>query len=344
MRSSISPTSLAHAVIVQSTIAAGQRARDRHGGGAKAAPGVLLVLTPDNILPLELGVDLARHAAARTGPIWPLARDDHLQRPACRGRRRRDLRAGDRRGRAASRSPMTKTPAIADLDDPKAGDGMPIDAMTMEWGDAGSGARRGAGAHRARIPDAARIQCADRAAWADRRTGRATRSPSGSRASGSTAWRAPMPNGSASRSRMCALISPYIGGGFGSKALAYAAWRDRGHGGEDAGPAGQACGDAAADLHRLWRPAGDAPDDRARRRHSEGKLLSIVHRGVNETSIDGMWVEPLGSVTSIMYATPNFSSRQNVVPVNTVMPGALARAGREPERLRHRMRDRRARL
>ncbi|RUV29006.1 molybdopterin cofactor-binding domain-containing protein, partial [Mesorhizobium sp. M7A.F.Ca.MR.148.00.0.0] len=34
---------------------------------------------------------------------------------------------------------------------------------------------------------------------------------------------------------------------------------------------------------------------------TQGKIQSIVHRGVNETSIDGMWVEPLGSVTSIMY-------------------------------------------
>ncbi|TIT17654.1 MAG: xanthine dehydrogenase family protein molybdopterin-binding subunit, partial [Mesorhizobium sp.] len=56
----------------------------------------------------------------------------------------------------------------------------------------------------------------------------------------------------------------------------------------------------------------------------------IVHRGVNETSVDGMWVEPLGSVTSIMYATPNFSSRQNVVRVNTVVPGALRAPGENP--------------
>ncbi|TGZ37338.1 xanthine dehydrogenase family protein molybdopterin-binding subunit, partial [bacterium M00.F.Ca.ET.162.01.1.1] len=50
----------------------------------------------------------------------------------------------------------------------------------------------------------------------------------------------------------------------------------------------------------------------------------------NETSIDGMWVEPLGSVTSIMYATPNFSSRQNVVRVNSVVPGAMRAPGENP--------------
>ena len=62
----------------------------------------------------------------------------------------------------------------------------------------------------------------------------------------------------------------------------------------------------------------------------EGKLVSIVHRGTNETSIDGHWGEPLGSVTSIMYATPNYSSRQNVVPVNTVTPSALRAPGENP--------------
>jgi xanthine dehydrogenase YagR molybdenum-binding subunit len=31
-----------------------------------------------------------------------------------------------------------------------------------------------------------------------------------------------------------------------------------------------------------------------------------------------------------MYATPNFSSRQNMVPVNTVLPGALRAPGENP--------------
>ncbi|MCH4554473.1 molybdopterin-dependent oxidoreductase, partial [Aestuariibaculum sp. L182] len=60
------------------------------------------------------------------------------------------------------------------------------------------------------------------------------------------------------------------------------------------------------------------------------KLLSIVQRGVNETSMLGVAVEPLGSVTAIMYAVPNFSSRQNVIPLNTVTPGALRAPGENP--------------
>ena len=62
----------------------------------------------------------------------------------------------------------------------------------------------------------------------------------------------------------------------------------------------------------------------------DGKLLSIVHTGANETSVDGVWVEPLGAVTTLMYATPNLSSRQSVVPVNTVLPSALRAPGENP--------------
>ena len=123
------------------------------------------------------------------------------------------------------------------------------------------------------------------------------------------------------------LISPYIGGGFGRRAspTRYSA----------------VAAMAAKMLDRpvklaVTRPQtftayGGRPATRqtiALGATKEGKLLSIVHRGANETSVDGFAVEPLGAVTSIMYATPNFSSRQNIVPVNTVMPGACGRPAR----------------
>src|SRR5258708_9094176 len=125
------------------------------------------------------------------------------------------------------------------------------------------------------------------------------------------------------------LVSPYIGGGFGSKALALS------H--------GAIAASAAKMLGRPVRLVMTRPQTftgyggRAATRQAvtigadaEGKIQSIVHRGVNETSMDGMWVEPLGSVTSIMYATPNFSSRQEVVRVNPVMPGAKRARGENP--------------
>ena len=152
-----------------------------------------------------------------------------------------------------------------------------------------------------------------------------------------------MRNGSACPFENVRIISPYIGGGFGSKGLPL--------------PHGAIAAMAAKMLARpvkiaVTRPQtfaaiGGRPETRqtlALGATKEGKLISIVHRGVNETSMNGVWVEPLGSVTSIMYATPNFCSRQNVVRGQYRYARRVACAGREPERIRHRMRDRRARL
>ncbi|MDA4635837.1 molybdopterin-dependent oxidoreductase, partial [Escherichia coli] len=93
------------------------------------------------------------------------------------------------------------------------------------------------------------------------------------------------------------MISPYIGGGFGSKALSL--------------PHGAVAAIAARMLGKpvklvVTRPQtftayGGRPATRqtlALGATREGKLLSIVQRGVNETSMLGVAVEPLGSVTA----------------------------------------------
>ena len=206
MRVEHQPENLGHAVIVPEHDCGRPRACHRHGGGegrARRASGA----DAGQYAAAQLGIDWLGTPAAE-GPYRPLAQRRHLQRPACRGRRRRDVSSRRPPPRHWSRSPMTKPPAIADLDDPKAGDGIPIDAMTKEWGDAEAALRGRARPHRARLPHAARIPGADRAARADRALGRRPADRSGSRASGSTAWRAPMPNGSACRSRMCAWSRP----------------------------------------------------------------------------------------------------------------------------------------
>ena len=82
-------------------------------------------------------------------------------------------------------------------------------------------------------------------------------------------------------------------------------------------------------LHEHRRPGGDASDDRLGA-DRDGMLQSIVHRGVNETSMDGMWVEQLGSVASIMYATPNFSSQPEGRAGQYRGTGRQARARRNP--------------
>lgn len=125
------------------------------------------------------------------------------------------------------------------------------------------------------------------------------------------------------------VISPYVGGGFGSKIGAHP-------------HVGLACA-ASRKLGRpikvsLTRPQtftglGGRPATRQTLSigaSKDGKISSIVHESWNETAIDEVHVEACNNVTKIMYATPNFSSRLNVVPVNTVQPGWRRGPGENP--------------
>lgn len=125
------------------------------------------------------------------------------------------------------------------------------------------------------------------------------------------------------------VISPYVGGGFGSKIGAHP-------------HVGLACA-ASRKLNRpvkvsLTRPQtftglGGRPATRQTLSigaSKEGKITSIVHESWNETAIDEVHVEACNNVTKIMYATPNFSTRLNVVPVNTVQPGWKRGPGENP--------------
>ncbi|MEJ2802551.1 xanthine dehydrogenase family protein molybdopterin-binding subunit [Comamonadaceae bacterium PP-2] len=125
------------------------------------------------------------------------------------------------------------------------------------------------------------------------------------------------------------VISPYVGGGFGSKIGAHP-------------HVGLACA-ASRKLGRpvkvaLTRPQtftglGGRPATRQNLSigaTKTGKIVSIVHESWNETAIDETHVEACNNVTKIMYATPNFSSRLNVVPVHTVMPGWKRGPGENP--------------
>ena len=125
------------------------------------------------------------------------------------------------------------------------------------------------------------------------------------------------------------VISPYVGGGFGSKIGAHP-------------HVGLAC----AASRRLGRPVkvsltrpqtftglGGRPATRQTLSicaGKDGKIVSIVHESWNETAIDEVHVEACNNVTKIMYATPNLSSRLNVVPVHTVQPGWKRGPGENP--------------
>ena len=125
------------------------------------------------------------------------------------------------------------------------------------------------------------------------------------------------------------VVSPYVGGGFGSKiaphphvALACAAARNLGR-------------PVKVSLTRPQTFTGLGGRPRTRQRlalgaTTDGKLVSIVHEGSNETAIDDVHQESTNKVTAIMYATPNFWSRQTIVPVNTVNPSWLRAPGENP--------------
>ena len=125
------------------------------------------------------------------------------------------------------------------------------------------------------------------------------------------------------------VISPYVGGGFGSKIGAHP-------------HVGLACA-ASRQLGRpvkvsLTRPQtftglGGRPATRQNLSIGagrDGKIVSIVHESWNETAIDEVHVEACNNVTKIMYAAPNFASRLNVVPVHAVMPGWKRGPGENP--------------
>jgi xanthine dehydrogenase YagR molybdenum-binding subunit len=319
------PADLAYAVIVQSTIGAG-RIRAIDSKAAQAAPGVLLVLTPDNIMPLKSATTWF-NTPGPEGPYLALTKiinftGQHVAAVIAETFEEATAAA------ALLKIDYEVKEAVATFDDPRSGEGMALDNMTIAWGDA----------QKAFADAPVRLT-------EEYRTPREYNVPiephglvaqwEGDRL---TVWEPSQWINGMSRTyaewfgipyENVRLVSPFIGGGFGSKAFAMA------H---------SAIATTAAKM--LGRPVKlavtrpqtfTAYGGRAATRQTlslgatkEGKLLSIVQTGANETSMDGVWAEPLGSVTAIMYATPNLSSRQNVVPVNTVLPCALRAPGENP--------------
>ena len=319
------PEGMVHAVLVQSTIASG-RVVAIDASAAEAAPGVLMVMTPDNALPIKSATDWLNTPPSEA-PYEPLARivtfsGQHVAAVVAETFEQATAAA------ALVKVTYEETPAIASLDDPRAGAGIPMEPMTIEWGDA-----------EAALEDApVRIR-------QEYRTPREYNVPiephgliaqwQGDRL---TVWEPSQWIDGMARTyaewfgipfENVQLRSPYIGGGFGSKALplehgaiAINAARMLGL------PVKLAVTRAQTFTAYGGRPATRQTIELGATR--DGKLVSVVHRGANETSIKDVQIEPLGSVTSIMYATPNFSSRQNIVRVNTVKPGALRAPGENP--------------
>jgi len=125
------------------------------------------------------------------------------------------------------------------------------------------------------------------------------------------------------------VVSPFIGGGFGAKvaphphvALTCAAARDLGR-------------PIKTVLTRQQTFTGLGGRPRTSQQLSlganrDGTLVSIIHRGWNETAMEDVHHEPSNSVTSIMYAVPNFSSEHALRHVHSVNPGWMRAPGENP--------------
>lgn len=319
------PAGLCHAVIVQSTIGAG-RMVVIDAKAAEAAAGVLLVLTPDNILPLQSAATWLGTPGPE-GPYLALTHDirftgQHVVAVIAETFEQATAAAG------LLKIYYEEAEAIATYDDPRSGDGMALDHLAASWGEAETAL--------AEAP--IRLE----ATYRTPREYNVPIEPHGLVAQWEgetlTIWEPSQWINGMSRTYAewfgipyedVRVVSPFIGGGFGSKAFAMA------H--------SAIAAIAAKMLGRAVKLALTRPQTftafggRAATRQTltlgatrDGKLLSIVQTGANETSIDSVWGEPLGVVTTLMYAVPHLASRQTVVPVNTVLPSALRAPGENP--------------
>ena len=316
---------LAYGVTVQSTRPSGRIVRI-DTAAALAMPGVLAVYTPQNPLKLNKPTVYSKGGGA-TEEFTPL--QDDIVRFNGMHCALVVAETFEVAVEAAStlRVHYEDAAAIISMDDPAAS-AQPVEAMAAQWGDA---ARAMAGAEvkvdvtytTSREYNVPLEPHACIAAWADDRI---------------TVWEPSQWVGGARSvvaewlgisSDAVRIISPYVGGGFGSKigahphvGLACAASRQLGR------PVKVALSRAQTFTGLGGRPAT--------RQHlvlgatKEGKIVSIVHEGWNETAIDEVHVEACNNVTKIMYATPHFASRLHVVPVHTVQPGWKRAPGENP--------------
>ena len=316
---------LAYAVLIQSTIPAG-RVVKVDASAALATPGVLLVLTPEDDLGLKLSADWGGNKPA-DGPYYPLPREVQFngQSIAAVIAESRELATEAAR---LVRITYEESKHVADLNDPNAGEGKLMEPLSVAWGNAEA----------ALAASPVRIE----AEYSTPREYHVAMEPHGLTAKWDgdqlTIWEPSQ--WSHGMARMYSewfdmpyenvrIISPFIGGGFGSKGqpLAYGAV-------------------AIAAARKLGRPvklAVTRPQNftsyggRAATRQKialgateDGILQAIVHRGASETSLDADWPEQTGAATSILYKVENFSSQHRVVPVNSVTPGALRGPGKNP--------------
>lgn len=316
---------LAHAVLVQSTIAAG-RVIAVDTEKALSSPGVLMVLTPQDDLGLRVSGDWGGNRPEDL-PYHPLPQEVQFN-----GQSIAAVVAETREQAAEAARLVSVTyeeqPGIADLDDPDAGEGKLLAHLSVAWGDAEAALAAAPVRIEAEYCTPREYHCAMEphgltAKWEDDQL---------------IIWEPSQWSHGMARmyaewfslpSENVRIISPFIGGGFGSKGQPLAF--------------GAVAAAAARKLGRPVRLAVTRPQNftsyggRAATRQTialgatkDGILQAIVHRGASETSVYADVPEQTGAATPILYKVENFSSESRVVPVNTVSPGALRGPGKNP--------------
>ena len=293
-----------------STIARG-RVASLDVAAAKAHPGVVEVITPANRPPLAQDPD-AKHGHVRL-PHRGAAERPRALCQASRSRSSSPRRWRPRpRARACSRRPTRPSPrgsastAASASSREAVGIGSPAELRE------GRPRRRpAAAAHRieTEIRDADPVPQRHGAACHRRRMGRRPADASTRRTRRSRWRRRPSPPFSASRPRTSHLRSPFLGGGFGSKAILAgplhprASWPRACSGGRSSwccratrcsGPSGIAA------------PRGSACASAWTR---DGRLTALEHHAVATTSSFDDFLEPAANASHNLYASPAISTR-----------------------------------
>lgn len=320
------PENMAHAVLVGATVAAG-RVSAIDASVTEAAPGVVLVLTRANTTPLQAASDWLGNRPPEGTPFSPFPESISFAGQPVAAVVAETFEQATEAARLL-RVDYERAPVVGELTNPAATPAMEAPHSAKGWGDAKAAL------------DAAPIRIERE--YLTQREYQAPMEPHGSIAAWEgnklTIWTPSQWLDGMARTfaewfgipfeDVC-IVSPYLGGGFGSKGFSY--------------PQDAIAPIAAKMLGRpvklpLTRPQTfELVGGRAATRQKialgatrEGKLLSLVQDGASETSIEGLWVEPIAAATTLLYDIPNLSTRQDVVRVNSVMPGAKRAPGKAP--------------
>ncbi|MFD7439280.1 xanthine dehydrogenase family protein molybdopterin-binding subunit [Streptomyces sp. NPDC059861] len=122
------------------------------------------------------------------------------------------------------------------------------------------------------------------------------------------------------------VISPYVGGGFGSKGGLHP------HAAVTAMAAREVGQPVKLVLTRPQQFTCTSPRP-ATRQHlrlgadHDGKLTALTHDSLNETSFDDLYIEASATLSALTYSVPNARSRYRFVRVNAVTPGSMRGPG-----------------